>query len=585
MDLLLRYLRGHWRLAAAALFFAAVNEIFGMADPYIFRRLIDGYVIPSRHRTQHDFFVGAAIWLGAMVGATTVAWAAKTLQLSRAGELSQKVSAAMFADGVRHALEMPYAEFESAPSGETLDRLQKLRWKVEQFIGGTVNALFVSLVGVAVVLAYSATVHWTIALYLALVAVVMSALSVKLTRNLAEVQSEVFREGNVLAGAATETLRNIELVKSMGLAQRQISRLHESSGRMLAFELEGIRRVRRFSFIHGGCVQTMRLAMIGLLLYLMYLDRVSVGQFFALFLYSRYLFGPIQQVGSSLQDYRGVEASLGAFRGLLDRPKESRPARPTPVGQLRSIEFEDVRFQYATALGPALDGLSLRVTEGQTIAIVGPSGSGKTTVVKLLSGLYAPGAGRILYNGISQSEIGLDELRERIGLVTQETQLFSGSIRQNLLFARPGASDAECLAALAQASAGAILERTGEGLDTIVGESGVRLSGGERQRIAIARALLRRPHLFIFDEATSSLDSLTERDIGETIRALAGHSEAITILIAHRLSTIAHANVIYVLERGKVVESGTHADLVAAGGLYREMWMQQVSGDSEAPAG
>jgi ATP-binding cassette subfamily B protein len=581
MDLLFRYVREHWRLAAAALAFAAVNEIFGMADPFIFRRLIDGYVIPSRHHTQREFFMGAAIWLGVLVAATTIAWAAKTLQLSRAGELSQKVSAAMFADGVRHALEMPYAEFEHAPSGETLDRLQKLRWKVEQFIGSTINALFVSLVGVAFVLAYAASVHWAIALYLTLMAVVMSALSVKLSRNLTEIQADVFREGNALAGAATEALRNIELVKSMGLAQRQISRLHESSGRMLAFELEGIRRVRRFSFFHGGCVQTMRLVLIGLLLYLLYLKRISVGQFFALFLYARYLFAPLQQVGSSVQDYRGTEASLGAFRGLLDRPKESRPARPTPVGQLRSIEFDQVQFQYPAALDPALDGLSLRVAQGETIAIVGPSGSGKTTIVKLLSGLYAPASGRILYNGISQSEIGLDEFRERIGLVTQETQLFSGSIRQNLLFARPGATDAECLSALQQASAESILNRTGEGLDTIVGEGGVRLSGGERQRIAIARALLRRPHLFIFDEATSSLDSLTERDIGDTIRALAVHSEAITILIAHRLSTVSHANVIYVLERGRVVQFGSHTELVAVGGLYRDMWLQQVNGEGE----
>jgi ATP-binding cassette subfamily B protein len=584
MDLLLRYLREHWRLAAAALAFAAVNEVFGMADPFIFRRLIDGYVIPSARHTQNDFFRGAAIWLGALVGATTIAWAAKTLQLSRTGELSQKVSAAMFGDGVRHALEMPYAEFESAPSGETLDRLQKLRWKVDQFIGGTINALFVSLVGVAFVLTYAATVHWAIALYLAVVAVAMTALSVKLSRNLTQVQADVFREGNALAGAATETLRNIELVKSMGLANRQISRLHESSGRMLAFELEGIRRIRRFSFIHGGCSQTMRLALIAMLLYFLYLKRISVGQFFALFLYARYLFAPLQQVGSSLQDYRGLQASLGAFRGLLDRPRESRPARPTALGAMRSIEFDHVRFQYATAIAPALDGLSLRVSQGQTIAVVGPSGSGKTTIVKLLSGLYRPAGGRILYNGISQSEIGLDELRERIGLVTQDTQLFSGSIRQNLLFARPGSSDAECLAALQQSSAESILGRSGQGLDTIVGEGGLRLSGGERQRIAIARALLRRPHLFIFDEATSSLDSLTERDIGDTIRALAGHSEAITILIAHRLSTVSHANVIYVLDRGRVVESGSHADLVAAGGLYRDMWLQQVTGDGDAPS-
>jgi len=581
MDLLLRYIREHWKLAAGAIGFAAINQVFGMADPFIFRRIIDGYVVPTRRHTQHEFFLGAGVWLAAMVAATTIAWAAKTLQLSRAGQFSQKVAAAMFADGVRHALEMPYAEFEYTRSGETLDRLQKLRWKVEQFIGSTINVLFVSLVGVAFVVVYAASVNWMIASYLFLVTVLMIGLSVKRSRTLTEVQEQVFREGTALAGAATETLRNIELVKSLGLAEREISRLQESSGRVLEFELEGIRRVRRFSFFHGGCVQTMRLALTLLLLYFLYLRRVSVGQFFALFLYARFLFLPLQQVGSAIQDYRGTEASLAAFRGLLLRPKERRPGRAAAFDQLRSIEFQDVQFQYPGSLRPALDGLSFRVARGETIAVVGPSASGKTTIVKLLSGLYAPCRGRILYNDISQAEIGLDELRQRIGLVTQETQLFSGSIRQNLLFVRPGATDAECLAALEQAAAQSIVNRAGEGLDTLIGESGLRLSGGERQRIAIARALLRQPHLLIFDEATSSLDSLTEKDIGETIRALAVRSEAITILVAHRLSTVSHADVIYVLDQGRIVQFGSHANLVAAGGLYCDMWLQQVSGDRE----
>lgn len=582
MGLIFRYLREHWWLAAGALVLAAINQISSMAEPFIFRRIIDGYLIPSRHQSEREFVLGAGLWLAAMVAATTIAWAAKTLQLSRVGQISQKVAATMFADGVRHALEMPYAEFEHTRSGEMLDQLQKLRWKVEQLIGSTINELFISLVGVVFVLVYAASVHWVIALYMAVVAILMIALSIALSRTLKRVQADVFREGTALAGAATETIRNIEFVKSQGLAQREISRLHDSSGRILAFELEGIRRVRRFSFFHGGCVQTMRLSLIVLLLYFLYMRWISVGQFFALYLYSRCLFVPLQQVGSAIQEYRSTEASLGAFRVLLDRPKESRPARPVRVDKLRSIEFDDVQFQYAAALRPALTGLSFSVVRGETIAFVGPSGAGKSTIVKLLCGLYTPQRGRILYNGISQGKISLDELRERIGLVTQETQLFSGSIRQNLQFVRPGASDAECLVALEQASAQSLLKRTGQGLDTLIGEGGLRLSGGERQRIAIARALLRQPHVVIFDEATSSLDSLTEKDISATIRALTGRSDAITILVAHRLSTVSRADVIYVLDHGMIVQSGSQADLVAAGGLYRDMWLQQVNGDGES---
>jgi ATP-binding cassette subfamily B protein len=582
MDLLLRYLREHWRVSAGALLFAAINQIFSMADPFIFRRIIDGYVIPSRTQGQREVVLGAGLWLAAMVAATTVAWAAKTLQLGRVGQVSQKVASAMFADGVRHVIEMPYAEFEGTRSGETLDRLRSLRWNIERLVSGAINVLFVSFIGVGLVVAYATTVDWVLGLYLALAAIAMVVLSIALSRTLRIVHDEAFRQGTALAGAATETLRNIELVKSLGLAQREISRLHENSGRMLALELEGIRRVRRFSFIHGGCVQAMRLFLTVLLLWFLNLRRISVGQFFALFLYARFLFGPLQQAGSAIQDYRAAEASLSALRGLLVGPREPRPASPVLVGSLRSIEFDSVSFQYGSALRPALEGLSFRAMRGDTIAFVGPSGAGKTTIVKLLSGLYAPREGRILYNGIPHNEVGLDEFRERVGLVTQETQLFSGSIRQNLLFVRPAASDEECLAALEQASAQSILEHTGQGLDTLIGEGGIRLSGGERQRLAIARALLRRPFLVIFDEATSSLDSVTERQIGETIEELSRRADAITILIAHRLSTVARAGVIYVLDRGRIVEYGSHAELVARGGLYSDMWLQQVNGELES---
>jgi ATP-binding cassette, subfamily B, bacterial len=584
MDILVRYLREHWRLAAGALFFAIINQIASMADPFIFRRIIDGYVVP-RHQAQHEFALGVGLWLLALAGATTIAWAAKTMQLARTGQISQRVASEMYSDGVRHTLEMPYSEFEHSRSGETIEQLQKLRWKVDRLIGTAINVLFVSLVGVIFVLSYAAFVDWAIAVYLAFVAVSMILLSVALSGELREVHDDVHREGTALAGTATETVRNIEFIKSVGLTRRQISGLRRSSGRILELELEGIRRVRQFSFFHGGAVQVMRLGFIGLLLYFMYLHRITVGQFLALYLYGRFLFLPLQQVGTAVQEYRGAEASLSAFRGLLSRSKESRPESPVAVDHLRSIEFDGVRFQYAAANRPAVASLSFQVQQGQTIAFVGPSGAGKTTIVKLLSGLYTPDHGRILYNGVSQDRISLDQLRERIGLVTQESQLFSGTIRQNLLLVRPHATDAECLAALEKASAQSILTRGPDGLDTRIGEGGVRLSGGERQRIAIARALLREPHMVIFDEATSALDSLTEKEISETMRTVAERCQAITILIAHRLSTVSCADVIHVLDRGKIIQSGSHADLVASGGLYREMWLQQVNGEGDSAAG
>jgi ATP-binding cassette subfamily B protein len=246
------------------------------------------------------------------------------------------------------------------------------------------------------------------------------------------------------------------------------------------------------------------------------------------------------------------------------------------------VKFEEVTFKHNSSSRAALEGISFDVKLGETVAFVGPSGSGKTTLVKLLVGLYHPGKGHIFYNGHSESNIDYEELRLQMGLVTQDPQLFSGTIRENLLFVNPNASEADINAVLQQAACQNLLSRAEKGLDTVIGEGGLKLSGGERQRISIARALLRKPRLMIFDEATSALDSLTEDDISQTIRNITSQRQHITIMIAHRLSTIMHADRIYVLEKGNVVETGTHAALLEEKGLYYAMWRQQI-GERKEP--
>jgi ATP-binding cassette, subfamily B, bacterial len=575
MRLLFSYLRRYWGLMALALLLAAVNQVFSLLDPLIFRHVIDEYATRYKEYTTDQFFRGVSLLLAAAVGVAFVSRVAKNFQDYFVNVVTQRLGAQLYADGVRHSLGLPYALFEDQRSGETLGKLQKVRSDVEKLIGIAVNTLFTTLVGVVFVMIYAISVHWLIAPIFFLTVPLIGVLSSVLSQRIKKIQKVIVAETTALAGSTTESLRNIELVKSLGLANQEIGRLNSITDKILKLELRKVRSLRVLSFIQGTAVNALRTSILFLMLYLIFTQQITVGQFFSLFIYSFFIFGPLQELGTVINIYRETEASLETYQTILDLPLEVKPASPQALGELDSLEFENVAFTHQTAGVPALTGVSFDVRRGETLAFVGPSGSGKTTLVKLLVGLYKPQSGRILYNGKAGTDLDLDELRAQIGFVTQDTQLFSGSIRENLLFVNPQATDDECLEVLKKAACDSLLARADRGLDTVIGEGGVKVSGGEKQRLSIARALLRRPRLLVFDEATSSLDSLTEEDITETIREVAS-SHVITILIAHRLSTILHADRIHVLERGRIIESGGHAELLEQKGLYYAMWRQQV---------
>jgi ATP-binding cassette subfamily B protein len=582
MRLLARYLADYWRLIALALFLAAINQIFSLLDPLIFRYVIDQYATRFSEYTTEEFFRGVSLLLAAAVGVAFISRVAKNFQDYFINVITQRLGARIYSDGIQHSLELPYSVFEDQRSGETLGKLQKVRSDVEKLISASINILFTSLVGIIFVMIYAWSVHWLIApIYFATIPA-LGILSSVLSKKIKVIQKTIVAETTALAGATTESLRNIELVKSLGLAPQEIARLNGTTDKILQLEMRKVRYIRSLSFIQGTVVNALRTSIMFLMLYLIYVQAITVGQFFSLFIYSFFIFGPLQELGNIINIYREAEVSLKNFQDILEMKKEPRPLSPVPLPALHALAFDNVSFQHQTASSPALTDISFNVKRGDTIAFVGPSGAGKTTLVKLLVGLYRPRSGDILYNGHPSSEVDLDQLREQIGFVTQDTQLFSGTIRENLLFVNPQATDAECLDVLHKASCDSLLARASKGLDTVIGEGGVKVSGGEKQRLSIARALLRRPHLLVFDEATSSLDSLTEEEIGQTIREVGTSQEVMTILIAHRLSTIMHADLIYVLERGSIVESGTHAQLLEEKGLYYAMWRQQI-GEKRTP--
>jgi len=576
MKLLYSYLRQYRGLVLVALGLATVNQVFSLLDPLIFRHVIDNYATRFSEYTTAQFFRGVTLLLAAAVGVAFVSRVAKNFQDYYINLITQRLGAQLYSDGIRHSLELPYSVFEDQRSGETLGKLQKVRSDVEKLISASINVVFTTLIGLIFVMVYAFTVHWIIAPVFFLTVPLLGVISSVLSRRIKTIQKQIVGETAALAGSTTESLRNIELVKSLGLGQQEIARLNTTTGKILKLELKKVKYLRSLSFIQGTTVNFLRTSILFLMLYLIFRRDITVGQFFSLWIYSFFIFSPLQELGNVINIYRETEASLNVFEKILEIPKEPKPVRPLALDDLRTLEFDDVTFQHQSAMSPAISSISFRVGRGETIAFVGPSGAGKTTLVKLLVGLYPPLSGRILYNGIPSTDIDLDVLRERIGFVTQDTQLFSGTIRENLLFVNPTASDAECLTALRRSACESLLARAPKGLDTVIGEGGVKVSGGEKQRLSIARALLRQPQLLVFDEATSSLDSLTEEGIVDTIKEVAGTGESITILIAHRLSTVLHADRIYILERGRIVETGRHDELVARKGLYYAMWRQQI---------
>jgi ATP-binding cassette subfamily B protein len=510
------------------------------------------------------------------MGVAMVSRIAKNFQDYYVNVITQRLGAQIYSDGLAHSLDLPYSVFEDQRSGETLGILQKVRTDSEKLITAFINILFTSLVGITFVFIYAINIHWSIAVVYLSVIPILGTISSVLSKRIKTVQKTIVQETTALAGSTTESLRNIELVKSLGLSAQEIKRLNNTTDKILKLELKKVKYVRSLSFVQGTLVNLLRNGILLLMLYLIYAGKISVGEFFSLFIYSFFIFGPLQELGNIINIYRETEVSLDNFSAIMNIPKEKKPDNPKIISRITNLKFDNVTFKHQSANRNALNNISFDTNVGETIAFVGPSGSGKTTLVKLLVGLYQPLEGNVLYNDSPYSDIDLDQLRERIGFVTQDTQLFSGTIRENLLFVRPKATDEECIDVLHKAACHSLLARAAKGLDTVIGEAGVKVSGGEKQRLSIARALLRQPNILVFDEATSSLDSITEEEITRTIRDVSNMDNHITILIAHRLSTIMHADKIFVLERGQIIESGKHAELLEEKGLYFAMWRQQI---------
>ncbi len=587
MKILLQYLKPYKWLVVLTLTLASINIGFSLIDPILLGKLIN--LANSHQSSTEPFswnrFFNAFSWnkpgvwfiLVCSISVAMISRIAKNFQDYFLNVVIQKFGAKVFTDGLQHAMKLPYQQFEDQRSGETLSVLTKVRSDVEKFMINFINILFGVIIGVIFVFVYAAVfIHWSIPIAYLVGIFFLTIITNYLSKKIKIIQKHIVGETTALAGSTTESLRNIELVKSLGLTEQEVVRLNKNTYKILGLELKKVKRIRSISFIQGTMVNTLRQVILFILMWLIFKNEMDAGQLVTMQIFSFFVFGPLQEIGNILLSYREAEASLNNFHNLMEKAPEPEPANPKPLYNIETLSFNEVSFKHQTASQKAIDNISFKASAGETIAFVGPSGSGKSTLMKLLVGLYRPQEGKILYNGLDETEIHFDDLRKQIGFVTQDTNLFSGTIKENLVFVNPSATDAELNDVLDKASCTNLISRAEKGLDTMIGEGGLKLSGGEKQRLSIARALLRKPHLLIFDEATSALDSLTEEEITNTIKDISSQKEQITILIAHRLSTIMHADRIYVLEKGDVVETGTHENLLVEKGLYYAMWRQQI---------
>ncbi|HLS55052.1 MAG TPA: ABC transporter transmembrane domain-containing protein [Zeimonas sp.] len=583
--------RARVAVAAVALLVAAAATL---VVPLAFRQLIDVGFSASATAGQAAGEVARAVasdpahvnvWFLALFGVATVLALGTALRFYSVSWLGERVTADLRRAVYRQVLRQDPRFFETLKTGEVLSRLSTDTTLIQTLVGTSIslglrNALL--FVGALVMLIVTSPQLASIIVGLLLLVVLPILVFGRRVRRLSRASQDAIADASALAG---ETLNAIQIVQAYAREPLEAQRFGESTEEAFA---SAIRRVRARSLLTALAI----VLVFGAIVFVLWLGahavlegRLTAGLLTQFILYAALVAGATGAIAEVLGDVQRAAGATERLLELLDaEPAIRAPAQPerlAPSGQGARVTFEAVTFGYPSRPGErALDDVSIEVVPGETVALVGPSGAGKTTLFQLLLRFHDPQAGVIRLDGVDVRRLDPADLRGAIGLVSQDSVVFSADAMQNIRYGRLDASDDEVIEAARAARAHEFIERLPDGYRTFLGERGVRLSGGQRQRIAIARALLKNPPLLLLDEATSALDAESERAVQAALeRAMLGRT---TLVIAHRLATVIGADRIVVLERGRVVDAGTHAELVARGGLYARLAAIQFDSSLEA---
>lgn len=565
----LPYARPYRRWLAFSLVFVVLGPALDAAAIWLFKILVDDVLTP---RDFHAFPPVAAAYTGitVLVGATS--FADRYLSVW----IGEHFLTDLRTDLYRHLHTLSLDFFERRQLGDVLSRLTGDVTAIESVILSGITRVVSYAVRIVVYGVALFVLSWQLALVGVIVAPIFWAMARVLARRLKEASREGRRQTGALSGAAEEGLANTALVRAYNREQSELDRFTEHNLAVMAAQLRAT-RIRGVISPIGNLVELLGLLLvIGFGTWQLSRNEITLGEMLVFMAFFAQLYSPLRGIGRLGNSWAAASASAERLVEVLDaRPAVADPSNPVHLGRARgAVEFRRVSFRYPDRDVDALSEVSLAVLPGQSVAIVGSSGAGKSTLAKLLLRHYDPTDGSVLLDGHDVREVTLTELRQNVSVVMQETMVFDGSIRENILWGRPDASVEDLHRAVRASDVDSVISRLPEGFDSRVGHRGRRLSGGERQRVAIARAMLRDSPILLLDEPTTGLDAASTTRIREPLQRL--RTGRTTITITHNLSLITDADLILVLDKGSIVQRGTHSELVRRKGLYRSLHREHL---------